>query len=127
VFGSDPNMLEKTPYRKHAVPSILVCMRECLERNDAFHEEGIFRLAGDAEEILRLKNLMNRKKFDASDDINTIANLIKIWFRDLPVPLLNHIEVDSILDDDPDACIAAYKTQLPGRCCPCELICELGL
>eukprot|EP00013_Stygamoeba_regulata_P004766 CAMPEP_0177630370 /NCGR_PEP_ID=MMETSP0447-20121125/1175_1 /TAXON_ID=0 /ORGANISM="Stygamoeba regulata, Strain BSH-02190019" /LENGTH=680 /DNA_ID=CAMNT_0019131773 /DNA_START=131 /DNA_END=2173 /DNA_ORIENTATION=+ len=113
VFGSDPSTLEQAPYRNFTVPRILIRMRECLEQNDAFHEEGIFRLAGDAEEIKRLKSLMNRKKFEGSDDINTIANLIKIWFRDLPVPLLNHIEADSILDEDPDACVNAYKTQLP--------------
>jgi len=62
------------------VPSILKSMREALEAQDAFSQEGIFRLAGDQNEIKRLKAEMNRTKcFNAYNaDPNTIANLLKV-------------------------------------------------
>lgn len=42
-------------------------------------QEGIFRLAGEQTEIKRLKEIMNKKEFVSSNDINTIASLIKVF------------------------------------------------
>jgi hypothetical protein len=55
-------------------------MREALVAQDALSQEGIFRLAGDQNEMKRIKGDMNRTKtFDAKDaDMNTIANLLKV-------------------------------------------------
>jgi hypothetical protein len=57
-------------------------MREALLAQDALTQEGIFRLAGDQNEMKRIKGEMNRTKtFDANDaDMNTIANLLKVLF-----------------------------------------------
>jgi len=41
--------------------------------------------------------------------VNTIASLLKIWYRDLPVPILNALPQDQIMNwSDPSDCVAAY-------------------
>ncbi len=63
------------------VPSILVEMKNYLLHQDAWQQEGIFRLAGEASDIKYLKQQMNKaKRLDVSTnpDINAIANLLKV-------------------------------------------------
>lgn len=70
------------------VPAILEGMRQALVAQNALYQEGIFRLAGDQNEMKVIKNEMNRTKvFNAKDaDMNTIANLLKVFPRTLPAP-----------------------------------------
>jgi len=112
IYGADPATLELTEDLGFEVPSILKSMREALEAQDAFSQEGIFRLAGDQNEIKRLKAEMNRTKcFNAYNaDPNTIANLLKVWFRELPVPIMNVLPTDVIFNSgDPNECSQAYE------------------
>ena len=43
-----------------------------------------------------MKAIIDKGKFDGSvlnsDDVNVFANLIKVWFRDLPNPILNCVD-----------------------------------
>eukprot|EP01088_Endostelium_zonatum_P020370 TRINITY_DN7477_c0_g1_i1.p1 TRINITY_DN7477_c0_g1~~TRINITY_DN7477_c0_g1_i1.p1 ORF type:complete len:384 (+),score=96.84 TRINITY_DN7477_c0_g1_i1:166-1317(+) len=99
VFGADPSTLEQTNDVGFIVPKILVQMKIFLEQKTAFEDEGIFRLAGDAVEMRFVKDQMNATKcFDHSitSDSNTVANLLKVWFRDLPVPILNALPPEVI-------------------------------
>ena len=58
---------------------------------------GIYRLSGTTSKVQRLKNkfdqdwsaidLMND---EAINDINIVAGCLKLWFRELPEPLLTH-------------------------------------
>jgi len=111
VFGVDPTTLEMTEDQGHRVPIILAQMKNIVLDNGGIKNEGIFRLAGEQTEIARIKDLMNRKLFDYNTkDVNTIANLIKIWFRDLPVPILNALPDNSIMNcSDVNECIANYQ------------------
>ena len=45
---------------------------------------GVFRLAPDKEECDSVKRQLNMNTFSECEDVNCIANLIKVWFRDLP-------------------------------------------
>lgn len=57
----------------------------------AVREEGIFRLSGMATQIAKLKEQFNlgKKIFFSEDmDPNSVSGLIKLWFRELPEPLL---------------------------------------
>lgn len=63
-------------------------MREYLESQDALHQEGIFRLAGDSSDMKQIKQSINKSKtFEGvTADINTVANLLKV--REQPVKAL---------------------------------------
>jgi len=110
VFGVDPSTLEMVDDNGRRVPSVLVNIRNCLVKNNAASVEGIFRLAGEQTEIRRIKDLLNKKQFDFNTrDVNTMASLLKIWFRDLPTPILNALPQEQIMNSsDRDECVSAY-------------------
>jgi len=111
VFGVDPTSLELAEDDGYKVPSILALMKRALIENDGLAQEGIFRLAGEQTEIKRIKEIMNKKEFSTSNDINTIASLIKIWFRELPTPILNALPAESIFySSDITDCVNAFNT-----------------
>lgn len=113
VFGADPDTLDKVEDEDgFEVPEILVQMKNYLVEKDAFRQEGIFRLAGDANEMKILKDKMNEtKSFEGIEtDVNTVANLLKVWFRDLPVPILNALPSSTIAQSgDPKVVLEAYE------------------
>jgi len=96
VFGVDPCSLEQDQDDGLLVPAILVVMKKSLIEFGGLQQEGIFRLAGEQTEIRRLKEIMNKKEFTSSNDVNTIGSLIKIWFRELPTPILNALPSEAI-------------------------------
>jgi len=113
VFGVDPASLEvgEDEENGYRVPSILILMKKSLVDNGGLLQEGIFRLAGEQTEIRRIKEIMNKKEFVASNDINTVASLIKIWFRELPTPILNALPTESIFySSDMNECVTAFGT-----------------
>jgi len=111
VFGVDPSGLEMTQDNGHDIPAILVSMKRSLVEYGGLNQEGIFRLAGEQTEIKRLKEIMNKKEFTSSNDVNTIASLIKIWFREMPIPILNSLPTESIFySSDMNDCVNAFNT-----------------
>jgi hypothetical protein len=61
-----------------------------LENNGAIHSEGIFRLSGDSSVMNDFKKKLESGKkvsFSELKDINAVAGLIKLYFRELPEPL----------------------------------------
>jgi len=100
-FGINPKTLARVEvidptkkgnqYYDVKIPLILTQLKSRLFDLKGLHEKGIFRLAPDANECKELKNMINSGKdwVDKQVDVNVIANLLKVWFRDLPVPLLN--------------------------------------
>jgi len=110
VFGVDPLTLEMVDDNGLRVPSVLVSMKNYLVQNNGFVQEGIFRLAGEQTEIYRIKDLMNKKAAYDTNDVNAIATLIKIWYRDLPLPVLNALPQESIVNCGEMAdCVTAYN------------------
>lgn len=110
VFGTDPSTLDHVEDEGLRVPEVLVQMKRSLIAAGGLKSEGLFRLAGDVAEIARLKEEMNKKVFQGSDNINTVATLIKVWFRELPEPLFDKVPTESIFySSDADRCIAAYN------------------
>ncbi|KAH3687458.1 hypothetical protein WICPIJ_001568 [Wickerhamomyces pijperi] len=76
------------------VPSIIHRCIEFLSVNNAMSQEGIFRLSGSAALIKQF-----REQFDTQydidfnllptkPDINTVAGLLKLWFRELPSSII---------------------------------------
>jgi len=114
TFGVDPSTLETIYDAGFDVPSILVEMKNYLLNQDAWRQEGIFRLAGEASDIKYVKQQMNKtKRLDVSTnpDINSIANLLKIWYRDLPTPILNELPAEAVCNStDIQVCVEAFDS-----------------
>mmetsp|Transcript_7255 Transcript_7255/g.13929 ORF Transcript_7255/g.13929 Transcript_7255/m.13929 type:complete len:434 (+) Transcript_7255:135-1436(+) len=80
------------------IPLVLIQMKKYLFENNGLQSEGIFRLAPDQNECKKVKDLLDRAKFKKCADINVIANLIKVWFREMPDRLLTGIAPSTIQD-----------------------------
>ena len=88
----------------------------CLIPDKGLDKEGIFRVPGNGKEINKL-----RKKIDQGEDVNleeakthTLANLLKLFFRELPSPLLTYDLFREFMDTralqpKPEQCIATMK------------------
>lgn len=110
VFGVEPSSLEMEEDNGYQVPCILVSMKRSIIEFGGLKQEGLFRLAGEQTEIKRIKEIMNKKEFVSSGDINTIASLLKIWFRELPTPILNCVPQESIFhSNDVAGCVKAFE------------------
>lgn len=112
VFGVDPMTLDLVDDNGFRVPKVLADMKRIIIEKGGVNTEGIFRLAGEQTEIKRIKEMMNNKIFDnKTNDINAIASLVKIWFRELPTPILNALPQESIMSfHDAKDCVAAYQS-----------------
>ncbi|EEQ90838.2 rho GTPase activator [Blastomyces dermatitidis ER-3] len=103
-----------------AIPMIVY---QCIQAIELFglNVEGIYRLSGNASHIAHLKALFdhNFKLVDFTNpenffhDINSVAGLLKQFFRELPDPLLmNKYYADFInaarIDDDYQRCLALH-------------------
>lgn len=110
VFGV---ALEDLPKRKapdgnylEPIPTVLLVMKEHLLRLNALSVIGIFRLAPDKDACSLAKQQINLGEYDYNDcqDPNILANLIKVFFREMPENLLNSVPENEILK------IASLKT-----------------
>jgi RalA-binding protein 1 len=89
------------------VPSILSHCIKYLIKNDAIYEEGIFRLNGSSSLIKKLKLkfeeelVVNFEELEPIPDINSIAGLLKLWFREIPgdvIPSEVSYQLERIVD-----------------------------
>ncbi|MDP2436429.1 MAG: Rho GTPase-activating protein, partial [archaeon] len=111
VFGVDPRELPHDLDNGLHVPTVLITMRQYLVSSEGLRSEGIFRLAPDEAEALTIKAQLNKSEFTRCADVNCIANLIKVWFRELPVQLLNSLPSSSFNHAETDEdCLALYQS-----------------
>jgi hypothetical protein len=84
------------------IPAILLLLWRKVLECQGEQSVGIFRLAADADEMNWLKKQINTGQYDGDTiEENIAATLIKIFFRQLPTNLLNHIDrkvIDQIAD-----------------------------
>ena len=62
------------------------------------HEVGIFRLPGKASRIQALKELYDagsQQDFGNSEDVHTVASLLKLYLRELPEPVVPYVFYES--------------------------------
>merc|ERR1712176_721611 len=79
------------------IPQVLVKLKNLLEARGGFETVGIFRLQPDANEFPIVKQALNTNNFEFRiNDINCIANAIKVWYRDLPQKVLNPISKEKV-------------------------------
>jgi len=96
-FGVPPQQLRSVavPGYTHKIPKILLDLRELIKKHGGYKLVGIFRLAPDGGANDELKQMINAgekwKTTKNAKDVNICANLLKIWFRELPRPILNQV------------------------------------
>jgi len=101
-FGVNPKDLKGVKLEEYEakIPNVLVALRSKLEEANAYQQVGIFRLAPNASDNKAVKEKIDKGVLDVAEeqkvDVNVYANLIKVWFRDLPDPLLNCVNPDLI-------------------------------
>ncbi|GMH53849.1 hypothetical protein TL16_g01545 [Triparma laevis f. inornata] len=78
------------------VPAVLEMLKNYLVKNGGIDIVGIFRLAPDKDDCNWAKQQINEGEFEAVDDVNIVANLIKVFFRELPVSLLEQFRDEDI-------------------------------
>mmetsp|Transcript_38123 Transcript_38123/g.61927 ORF Transcript_38123/g.61927 Transcript_38123/m.61927 type:complete len:333 (-) Transcript_38123:483-1481(-) len=100
TFGLPPQLCTNTRVKgyKSPIPTILEDMRSMLRNINGFCSEGIFRLAPDKHHFDKFKEDISSgsQKYRECRNANCIANLIKVWFRDLPVPALHLVDFTQI-------------------------------
>jgi hypothetical protein len=92
------------------IPTFLLLCSSYLEKHSFFtlqnpllklpqvEREGIFRVSGNLNSIMELKQRFDRgEEIDLSQipDPHTVSGVFKLWFRELPEPLLTYDLVHS--------------------------------
>jgi len=95
VFGAP--IAATTEVRRNQIP---ICVEDAVEflLETGLKEEGLLRMSGSHAEIQRLK-----KEYDKGDEVvfrsdpHTVAGMLKLYFRELPEPVVPERVNDSIL------------------------------
>uniref|UniRef100_H2YZ16 Uncharacterized protein n=1 Tax=Ciona savignyi TaxID=51511 RepID=H2YZ16_CIOSA len=89
VFGVDLTTLVKLHGTQRPIV-VDMCISEIEKRG--MDSEGIYRVSGSHDEIIELKaafdQLGSEVNLTAYEDVNTIAGALKLYLRELPVPIL---------------------------------------
>lgn len=81
------------------IPPVLVLMKAYLIQHGGLQQRGIFRLAPEGNEAVTVKSQLNNGTFTGCSDVNVIANLLKVWFRDMPSRLLDTIKETKLITE----------------------------
>lgn len=88
TFGINFNFILKR--EQSSVPNFLDIMAKHLKSHH-LDTEGLFRLSAGTKELADLKAQLDHGLFDpskiASHSSHALANIIKLWFRELPEPM----------------------------------------
>ena len=106
-FGLPPQSLERQqlPGYPARIPSVLVQLRTYLVQQGGLRVEGIFRVACDGDEVVQVKRALNEGRFVSCNDIHVVSSLIKVWYRELPVRVLDGVEQGMVELVDGDAAV----------------------
>ena len=86
--------------RRRRVPRIIVELRRSLVKRGGLSVEGIFRIAADEAEMPEVRAALNAGDFGILGtlrDINCVSTLIKVFFRELPEPVLSGLSRESLV------------------------------
>jgi hypothetical protein len=95
------------------VPAVLLHLKDSLLAHGGLQAKGVFRIAPEGADAAAAKAQLNdcRGRFPPCTDVHIAANLLKVWFRDLPSRLLDVIP-DSREIVDCESAAAAGATVL---------------
>ncbi|XP_022081602.1 SLIT-ROBO Rho GTPase-activating protein 1-like isoform X2 [Acanthaster planci] len=89
LFGG--NLQEYLEITKRDIPTVVQSCIECISLY-GLHHTGIFRMPGSHQEITEMKEAFDKgddpfENLDELADINLVASVLKLYFRELPEPL----------------------------------------
>ncbi|XP_050405855.1 N-chimaerin isoform X1 [Patella vulgata] len=122
IFGGDLTTVVKA--QKSPVPVIVEkCVKEIEARG--FENEGLYRIAGFHDDVEAVRMAFDKDGENADigpnkyDDINTITSALKLYFRLLPIPLINFdvykLLIEAIKRDDPESAQIKLIKELVSR------------
>lgn len=118
-------------YPELSVPRLLHSLCSQLRLHGAMTSEGVFRVPGRASVVDALKRELNRTSADSDlarvfadtpgTDVNALATLFKLWFRELPEPIVPHALYDAAVrgfavgdsDDPVSRALAVFRELAP--------------
>ena len=88
-FGVEYEYLKKSKIADYEceIPCILQMLKRLFMEKKGFEIEGIFRIAPGREQCDLAMSEINTGTFEDCEDAHIVANLIKIFFRNLPISL----------------------------------------
>jgi len=104
----------------HMRAGIPIIVQECLEHivNFGLEEEGLFRIPGDTMQVEKLKQtydvdcrLAHRHEL-SNYQMNSVAGCVKLYFRELPEPILTHRLYSTFITVGKNTSEMARKTNL---------------
>ncbi|XP_020494839.2 protein FAM13A isoform X1 [Labrus bergylta] len=90
VFGVALETLGEEGQMVSGIPFVLRDMVEFLDKN-GMHHRGLFRLCGSAVRTRQIRQLWDRGErvdLEQEQDVPTVASLLKLFFRELPTPIV---------------------------------------
>ncbi|KAJ3443178.1 rho gtpase-activating protein gaca [Anaeramoeba flamelloides] len=97
IFSQPLDKHEFVKDKNYRVPSVLATLRKHLYQNNGLNLEHIFRERGDDNEMKKLKKQFEEGSFKGTNDLHSISNLIKVFFRQMRTGVLNEIRLQSLL------------------------------
>lgn len=95
------------------IPNVLILMGKYLLDHGGRDVKGIFRLAPDQTERDTVLQQLANGTFVECNDIHCISTGIKVWFRELPVPIFRDLDEEKIKTCEADSDAASILARLP--------------
>lgn len=116
-FGVPPKQLPSLPVKgyKAKIPVVLINLKKLLKNLGGYDVVGIFRLAPEGKNNEMIKGKINRGEEweEKINDENLCANLLKVWFRELPTPIMNEVEQSLIAQSQDVETVAKAVEKFP--------------
>ncbi|XP_068423573.1 protein FAM13C-like isoform X2 [Clinocottus analis] len=90
VFGVPVETLREQGQMVRGIPFVLRDMVDFLDRN-GMHHRGLFRLCGSVVQTRKLRQRWDhgeRLDLELEGDVSTVASLLKLFLREMPVPVV---------------------------------------
>eukprot|EP00300_Choanocystis_sp_HF-7_P000530 c10427_g1_i1.p1 GENE.c10427_g1_i1~~c10427_g1_i1.p1 ORF type:complete len:453 (+),score=92.25 c10427_g1_i1:111-1469(+) len=113
VFGCPLTKLEWVEDLGLRVPAPLVQLRQALYAYEGLGVASIFREGAPEPALQAAKDLLNRKLFTPTSckDVHVLANLIKVWYRELSPNILNNLPASAFDSCESEAqCVQMLKS-----------------
>lgn len=100
--------MQKEKYPNLSIPVIMVKLTEAILQHGGRKAEGIFRVAGNTQQVHKMQELFNEMNFEEiSKDPHVLVAVLKLWLRELKEPLIpNSIYHDCLDCETTTECVA---------------------
>ncbi|XP_028808247.1 rho GTPase-activating protein 1 [Neltuma alba] len=114
VFGvSTESMQLSFDSRGNSVPTILLLMQKRLYSEGGLQAEGIFRINAENSQEEYVRDQLNRGVVPEGVDVHCLAGLIKAWFRELPIGVLDSLSPEQVMKSQTEEECAELARNLP--------------